>query len=183
MKNIIMALAMLNLVAVAPAFAQKKKTTKAAPAAAAPAQEQPVYSYSGGSSGSGSGPEFSVQGMLGSVSSAFLIGPMVNAEWKMDLDGKPLYIGGQTGVLFGDATIIPILLSGRLMFDSTGSMTPYAGASMGVSIATASGGGSAFTFLARGGVNFGAEKNLFAELPLGAMGGGFAILPTFGYRF
>jgi hypothetical protein len=196
MKKTLIVLALINVMIAAPAFAQKKKSTKSAPAAAAPAQEQPVYSYSGGSGSMDSGPNFSVQASLGSIGGAFEIGPLVNAEWKMDLEGKPLYLGGQAGVMFGDSTIIPILVTGRYMLGGSGSMDPYVGASMGVAISTASGvaasvasafgqstSSTSFTFLARGGVNFGAEKNLFAELPLGAMGGGFAILPTFGYRF
>jgi hypothetical protein len=197
MKKTLLALALINVMIAAPAFAQKKKSTKSAPAAAAPAAtEQPVYSYNGGSGSMDSGPNFSVQASLGSIGGAFEIGPLVNAEWKMDLEGKPLYLGGQAGVLFGDFTVIPILVTGRYMLgDNSSSMTPYVGASMGVAISTGSSvsvgtvtvstssSSTSFTFLARGGVNFGAEKNLFAELPLGAMGGGFAILPTFGYRF
>jgi hypothetical protein len=195
MKRIITLVATIAIVG-SPAFAQKRKSTQSSkPAASAPAQEQPTYSYSGGSGTSYSnGPQFSALASLGSVGGGFGIGPSILAEWPVQLDSATLMVGGQVGVLFGDSTIIPILVNGRYTFSSTGSITPYVGMSMGISIApgssttvagitVTSSSSTAFTFLARGGVNFGSENRFFAELPLGAMSSAFAILPSFGYRF
>jgi hypothetical protein len=208
MKQFITTVAMLAMIST-PAFAQKKKkttvhttptTTTTTTTTTTPSA--PVYSYNGGNtSTAASGPNFAVAATLGSVGGAFTIGPSFYAEWPMTLEGNDFAFGAQTGFWFFDGGwAIPVMATGKYTFHVSGSIKPYVAVGLGIALLHANGvsftnpftgttttGGSdtsvKFAFLARPGINFGQADKFFAELPLGTIGSGFAILPTFGLRF
>lgn len=195
MKQFMSLVAVLAFIST-PAFAQKKKTTvKTAPATSAPAHSTPAptYSYSGGSSSYSSGPNFSAAATLGSIDGTFFFGPSLFLEWPTTLDGKNFTFGAQSGIHFGSTSGVslwnlPIMATGKYLFEASGMIKPYVALAMGISIFHGSVAGisdtsAKFGLLVRPGMSFGQEGKLFAELPLGTMGGGFAILPSFGYHF
>jgi opacity protein-like surface antigen len=143
---------------------------------------------------------------LGTISSEFEFGVMANGMYPVsNLAEGDILVGGQTGFMYGPGTVstwlIPIMAAGQFNFKGNGKITPYAGLSMGVSIVHLSTGSSAtvngvtiatastsststdFAIMAKGGLYFGEAQKYYAEIPLGAMGGAFAIFPSVGMKF
>ena len=139
---------------------------------------------------------------LGTISSEFQFGVMAGGLYPVsNLAEGDILVGGQTGFLYGPGTVttwcIPIMAAGQFNFKGNGKITPYAGLSMGLSIIHAgasvtvpgittvsvSATTTDFAILAKGGLYFGEAQKYYAELPLGAMGGAFAIFPSVGMKF
>jgi len=143
---------------------------------------------------------------LGSSGSEFQFGVVLNGLYPVtSIAEGDLLLGGQTGFLFGPGTVttwtIPVMAQGQFNFKGNGKITPYAGLGMGISIEHASTGSTVtdnglilnvpsqsatavdFAIMAKGGLYFGEAQKYFAELPLGSLGGAFAIFPSVGMKF
>jgi len=138
---------------------------------------------------------------LGTAGSEFQFGVTANGLYPVyNMAEGDILVGGQTGFMYGPGTVstwmIPIMAAGQFNFKGNGKVTPYAGLSMGLSIVHASSsvtvgtvtvGGSAtatdFAMMAKGGLYFGEAQKYYAELPLGTLGGAFAIFPSVGMKF
>lgn len=141
---------------------------------------------------------------IGTFASTFTLGARVQGMVPVSrMDSGDILVGGETGFLYGTSTpsawVIPIMAAGQFNFKGNGKITPYTGLAMGVGVAhvnsatvgiagiatvtTTSSTSAYFALLAKGGLYFGEEQKLFAELPLGVFASTFTIIPTFGMRF
>ena len=200
MKNFISILAFAAIIA-SPSFAATtKKTTVKTTTTTSPVtttSSSPTYSHSSSSTS----PVFSANVGFGGINSTFVYGLGLRVDVPMMMDGNSVAFGGETGIYFGSNSVyvIPILVTGKFNIKaSSGTLHPYIGLGLGVSIAHAGGGtvssggftvsvpsasSTDFTALIKPGVNFGDHSEWFAELPFGTMAGGFTILPSVGYHF
>lgn len=131
---------------------------------------------------------------LGTVDNRFTFGPRFFLDFPVNFEGTNFRMGGETGFLFASQNStthwsIPLLFTGSYNFKSDlRSISPYLAASTGLTIDHWSRSGLSdtsihFALLVRPGFHFGEEQCWFAELPLGVMNTGFALLPTVGVRF
>lgn len=109
-------------------------------------------------------------------------------------EGSSTNFALETGMHFGlkdgqNYWSLPVMMAGMMHFSNEGSCTPYLGLSGGVSL-THNRYGSANprtdtnpAALFTGGVDFGARKEWFFEIPVGTLSGAFAVVPVLGYHF
>jgi len=196
MTKIISLVAALAIVSSTSFAATTKKTTTTTTTTTSPSS--PVYSNNS-SSASASDLLLSVDLGLGTAAEKFHFGVGFKAEVPVNLEGNHFRFGGQTGFYYGpsDPTtwIIPVLATAAFDFPvSSGSIRPYVGIGLGISIAHfsydnvfgtggVSGTNTDFMFQFAPGITFGNEKTYFIEIPLGTMASSFFILPTVGMRF
>lgn len=173
----------------------KKKVTKPAEAVATPTPAEPTPTQNE--------IQFSGAFSIGTLNSFFAFGPSVQGEIPMTIDGNHFKFGGETGFFYATQSgvhgfSIPLIATGTYLLPPSGSLKLYAGVGMGISIdhastsditvagITVSGASSTdvhFVFLLRPGLTFGEQDQYFAELPIGTLFDGFALLPTFGMHF
>lgn len=208
MKSIITLVALVIMASPSFAAPTKKAPTKTTTAAkATETRSSPASNssntYSNHRSVTNDGLNWTAGLGLGTFSSTFAFGARVHGLVPVSRMAEgDILVGGETGFLYapsGSAWVIPIMAEGQFNFKGNGKITPYAGLSMGVGIAhstgssvtvgaitvtsTASDTSANFALLAKGGLYFGEEQKLFAELPLGVFASAFTIIPTFGMRF
>ncbi|MBC7397720.1 MAG: outer membrane beta-barrel protein [Bdellovibrionales bacterium] len=201
MKKLITTLALAAFIA-SPAFAATKKkttihntTSTTTPAVDHTERNQPITTATTSNNGDGfptprshASPEFAVSLGLGTIYSRFVFGVGFKAQWPVEMDGNDFKFGGQTGFYLAPSStstfIIPFLGTAEYEFRTSNSLKPYIGVGLGLTIAKASGFDSStdFGFLFIPGVNC-EDGHYFAEIPIGTLGGGFAVLPSVGMHF
>lgn len=196
-RILVLALLVLSLPS---AFAaeKKKRGVEEKPVPAAPAS-----SY-------GSDSQSAVTGSIGAVDGNFVFGPGFQMEWPVTLEGHAFAAGWQTGLYYTSTSSdalgvrtsaktwgIPLMASGKYLIPNGISfLKPYLALAFGLSVDRSSTETNVtgtnvkktdtdvhFALFFRPGVTFGESQSWFAELPIGVLFTGFAILPTIGYRF
>jgi opacity protein-like surface antigen len=201
MKKFIAALAFTAIIA-SPSFAATKKTKKTTTTTTTTTPAVDNTTYTSTHASYQKSPIWSVSFGVGSVASKFGFGPMLKAQWPVDLQGNDFKFGGRTGFLFGPSTptsfSIPVLVTAEYDIRTSNALKPYIGLEMGIAFSHASvgdttiggvtiSGGSAsstdFAFFFVPGLEFGEGHLYFVELPLGVVASNFTILPSIGMHF
>ncbi len=204
---IILALFTLNTVVFATAFAQDQATTPhkkpAKKKAVTKAPPPPPTVEVEHESTSTSPLKMSAGFSIGVLNSAFALGPSFKIELPKTIDGNHFRFGGETGFYYVSKNgvhgfAIPLMATGTYLMNIPGEFKPYFGAGLGISFdhastgdvtvgpVTVSGTSSTdvhFAFLAIPGMSFGNDGKFYAEIPIGTLYDGFAVLPTFGMHF
>jgi opacity protein-like surface antigen len=136
---------------------------------------------------------------LGSTADRFHLGVGLHVEAPVNYEGNRFRFGGQTGFYIHPGSpsdyVIPIMATGIYDFRVTGTLKPYLGLGIGLSIThysgytydglgiSDSGTNTDFALLIKPGVNFGMNEQYYFEIPFGTMANNFTILPSVGVHF